>query len=119
MAFRHTYELVKVLEIDVDIGNEQFSLRLELLQCTLESNCFRAHISRPEFCRIQSTFPQNQEGQPVHQPSDEVIFVNWSYYLSRDYTRFEALSPDDAIQLVLNDIEQVLIKFNPVNCNQD
>lgn len=119
MVLRHTYELVKVLEVDVDIDNEQFPLRLKLLQCTSDSNYFRAYISRPEFYRIQSTFPQNQEGQPVHQPSDEVIFVDWSYYLSRDYTRFEALSLDDAIQSVLNDIEQVLIKFNPITCNQD
>ncbi len=116
MTFKYTYELLKVLEFDVDIYNEQFALRLELLQCTSDSNCFRAHIWRTEFYRIQSTFPQNEE---THQPSDEVIFVDWSYYLSEDYTRFQAISPDDAIQLILNDIEQVLIKFNPVNCNQD
>lgn len=67
MTFIYRYKLLKVLAFDVDIYDKQFGLRLELLQCTSDSNCFRAHIWRTEFYRIQSTFLQNETtGQLAH-----------------------------------------------------
>lgn len=57
MTFEHIYELLKVLGFSIDIYNACFTLKLELLQYTSDSNCFRAHIWHSGFYQIQSTFP--------------------------------------------------------------
>ena len=106
------YELVKVLEFNIDLqGIEIFPLRLEIFR-SLEDNCrFRAHIWRTEFFRIQSTFPQ-EDGKPSHQTSDEEILVDFSHYLTVDYDDFRANSIEEAIELIIEDLKRFLDKTN-------
>ena len=103
------YELIKTIEFDVAIGEEGFSLRIELFRASSSPNEFRAHIWRREFFRIQSTFPQDAKThEPVDPPSDEMIFVDDSHQLQGRYDHFHAESESAAIQLILEDVRRRL-----------
>ncbi len=103
------YELVKVVESDVEIGDDRFPLRVELFQNTNDAHRFRARIWRTEMYRIQSTFPQDElTHEPVDRPSDETILVDHSLYLGRSYSEFEAESQEAALQLILKDYRMFL-----------
>src|SRR5262245_8392408 len=105
------FELVKTVEFNLGIAEDHLSLRLELFQDISDAQRFRARIWRLEMYRIQSTFPQNEtDGQPADQPSDEYIFVDTSAWLSQRYEDFRAERPDNAIQFILNDLRDFLIR---------
>ncbi len=106
------YELVKVLEFNIDLqGIENFPVRLEIFR-SLEDNCrFRAHIWRTEFFRIQSSFPL-EDNKPSHDPADEEILLDFSHYLRDDYNDFNANSLETAIELIIEDLKCFLDKTN-------
>ncbi len=106
---RVTYELVKVVECDVEIGDDQFAVRVELLQSDSDVRHFRARIWRTEMYRLQSTFPQDPStNEPAHAPSDEIIWVDHSHTLGRSYSDFEAESPEAALRLIMEDYQTFL-----------
>ena len=103
------YELFKTIEFDVAIGDDGFSLRIELLRAISSSNHFRVHAWRSEFFRIQSTFPQESKShRPADLPSDELIFIDYSTQLKGDYSDFRAENEIAALQLILDDCQQFL-----------
>ena len=105
------FELAKIIEFDVEVAEDHFSLRLELFQDISDAQRFRARIWRLELYRIQSTFPQNEtDGQPSDHPSDESIFVDTGSWLSQRYEDFQAETPDRAIQIILNDLRDFLVR---------
>jgi hypothetical protein len=116
MAIEHSsvaggvYELVKLIEFDVNIAGDIFSLRIELQRSASNPKWFRAHLWREEMYRIQPTFPQDARG-PVHEPSDEGILIDWSHYLDDDYRDFEASSPDKALRLILDSVRRALVRL--------
>lgn len=105
------FELAKIIEFDLEVAEDHFSLRLELFQDISDAQRFRARIWRLEMYRIQSTFPQNEtDGQPSDQPSDESILVDTGLWLSQRYEDFQAETPDRAIQIILNDLRDFLVR---------
>src|SRR5258708_32282079 len=105
----HLYALVKTVEFDVVLGDDSFALRVELFQGKTRRQTFRANIWRNELYRIQSTFPQNPStGRPEHQPSDEVVLIDWSSNLRGNYSVFKAASSPPALIIVLTAIQAVL-----------
>ena len=105
------FELAKTVEFNLEVAEDHFSLRVELFQDISNAQRFRARIWRLEMYRIQSTFPQNEtDGQPSHQPSDESIFVDTGLWLSQRYEDFQAETPDRAIQIILNDLRDFLVR---------
>ncbi len=103
------YELLKVLEFDLDLGDDRFPLRLEIFRSLDDSCLFRARIWRTEFFRIQSSFPQ-EDGKPSHDPSDELILLDFSDYLAENYDDFRANSIEAAIDLIFEDLKHFLDK---------
>jgi len=105
----HLYALVKTVEFDVVLGDDSFALRVELFQDKTRRQTFRANIWRNELYRIQSTFPQNPStGRPEHQPSDEVVLIDWSSNLRGNYSVFKAASSAAALNMVLKAIRAAL-----------
>jgi len=105
----HLYALVKTVEFDVVLGDDSFALRVELFQDKTRRRTFRANIWRSEFYRIQSTFPQNPStGLPEHQPSDEVVLIDWSANVRGNYSVFKAASSTAALNMVLKVIRAAL-----------
>lgn len=97
------YELIKTVECDLQVGDDGFSVRIELFRNITSSGWFRAHLWRTEFYRLQSTFPQKQpSGQPAHHPSDELIQIDWSSTLDQDYKDFQASDQEAALQQILD-----------------
>ncbi len=104
-----TYELFKVVEFDVEIGDDQFTVRVELLQSNSDVRHFRARLWRTEMYRLQSTFPQDPStNEPAHAPSDEIIWVDHSHYLGKSYSDFEADSQEAALRLIMEDYQTFL-----------
>jgi len=104
------FELVKVIEFDVQIGDDGYGIRVELLQEVLDGNRFRARLWRNEFFRIQSTFQHLENtGESTDRPSDEAIFVESDDWLSGKYVDFWAETPESALQTVLNDFRNFLV----------
>src|SRR6266481_2373190 len=105
----HFYAMVKTVEFDVVLGDDSFTLRVELFQDKTRRRTFRANIWRNEFYRIQSTFPQNSStGLPEHQPSDEVILIDWSANVRGDYSVFKAADSSAALNMVFKAIRAAL-----------
>ncbi len=105
------FELAKTVEFNLEVAEDHFSLRVELFQDISDAQRFRARIWRLEMYRIQSTFPQNEtDGQPADQPSDESIFVDTGAWLSQRYEDFRAETPNRAIQIILNDLRDFLVR---------
>lgn len=105
------YELVKTVEFDVEIGDDQFVLRIELFRTVSDIHTFRAHIWRTEMYRIQSSFPRDQlTDKPAHLPSDEVILVDLNY-LTGDFSNFQAENQEIALQLVMHDFQDFLTRI--------
>jgi hypothetical protein len=103
------YELIKTVEFDVTLGDDGFTVRIELFRSTTNVNHFRAHIWRSEFFRIQSTFPQDgKTHQPADQPSDELIFTDYSSQFKGRYSDFQAESEDVALQVIFDDYKSFL-----------
>lgn len=103
------FELATTIECDLEVAEDHFSLRLELFQDISDAQRFRARIWRLERYRIQSTFPQT-DGEPSDQSSDELILVETGLWLSRRYEDFRAEKPDRAIQIILNDLRDFLVR---------
>lgn len=105
------YELVKVVELDVEIGEDHFALRIELFHNNSSAHSFRAHLWRSEMYRIQSTFPQDEStNEPAHLPSDELILIDHSHYLARSYSNFQAESQAAALQMIIDDFQGFLTR---------
>ncbi len=104
------FELAKVIEFDIQIGDDGYGIRVELLQELSDGNRFRARLWRNEFFRIQSTFPQIENtGHPADGPSDEAIYVDSDDWLSGHYRDFRAETPESALQTVLNAFRNFLV----------
>ena len=94
------FDVVSVSEADVEMGDESFRLRFEITRSRKDRRRYRAHLLRAELYRIQPTSPQSK-GQPRHQPSDELIWVDWTSILRGYDTPYRARSPAEAEQRVL------------------
>jgi len=90
------FDLIKITEFDLHLGEESFRIRVELTR-------FRANVWRAEHYRIQSTFPQNS-GRPGHEPSDELVWVNWSEILRTCNKVFVSPSVARAGEAVFNEL---------------
>ena len=97
------FNLIKVTEFDLQLGEESFRIRVELTQSHLERRRFRANVWRAEVYRIQSTFPQNS-GRPQHEPSDELVWVNWNEILRTCNKVFVSPSVARAGEAVFNEL---------------
>ncbi|HEX2679733.1 MAG TPA: hypothetical protein VHQ03_00405 [Candidatus Dormibacteraeota bacterium] len=105
------YELVKTVQLNVSLGDDSFALKVELFQEAADNHRFHADIWRNELFRIQSTFPQDpSSGRPLHNPSDEMILIDWSTNLVGDYSVFNAESAAAALDTVVQDIQNALDK---------
>jgi hypothetical protein len=101
------YDLVRVSEFDLGLGEESFRVRLELARSRSSRRTFRASVRRAELYRIQSTFPL-KHGRPQHEQSDEMALVDWSGILRLFREPFSAPSVAAAERLVLGEVDASL-----------
>ena len=104
------FELKRTLEFDFILGDDSFPMRIDVLQDIANPNQFRCRIWKLEFYRIQPTFPQDNDGEPLPFSADELIWTDWEYNLNDDYQLFTAKDSDDALAKILADIKQFLVR---------
>lgn len=102
------FKLVSTVEFDLSIGNQFLPTRVELFQDTERKRFFRCRMWERELHRIQSTFPQNSNGEPLHGPSDEELLVERTWELSSRFENFEAASADGAMRIFLSSLKEYL-----------
>ena len=104
------YELIKTLELDIRLGDDSYTFRIELFVDTEHENRFRCRVWEFEMFRLVPTFPQNEQGEPVHI-SDDVMMVDRGIPRSRvQYPVEDIVAPsvDAAVEIVLRDLKDHL-----------
>jgi hypothetical protein len=107
------FEMIKTYELDIDVGSpvgneERFSLRIELFRSTSDKRVFRYKTWRTELFRIQSTFPQNEFGGHKHDPSDEMIWVEFSLPHFGSCEELIADNPEEALKKIIGNFSKAL-----------
>jgi hypothetical protein len=100
------FELLRILEVDLEIEEDAWPVRIELYRDKEDEAHFRARVWLLETFRIQPTFPQNEQGLPQDEVADEDVLVEWSYNLSEDFNSFSAESEEEALQQILGALEE-------------
>jgi hypothetical protein len=104
------FELVKVAELDIRLGDNSWSIRIELLRDTGTADHFRCHVWELELFRLTPSFPRNENGQPEHI-TDDVLMVDRGIARSQiAYPREDIVAPDveAALEIVLGDLKDFL-----------
>jgi hypothetical protein len=103
------FELVKVIELDITLGDDFMPTRIEIFQDTERTDFFRCRVWELERFRLTPTFPM-EDGKPLHI-SDDVIQVERSvtYRISEDLCDgYVAADVDAALQKVIDDLNSFL-----------
>jgi hypothetical protein len=105
------FKLIDVYEFDIEFpiaedDVDSFSIKIELFQSTKDQNIYRYKIWRNEYFRIQSTSPQNEFGDPEHQPSDEDIIVRLSLPHLRNSGEIFAKNSDEAFKIFIDNLNK-------------
>lgn len=74
--------LIETIELLVPFKEEELTLRIEIFESMAQSRKYCARIWRLEYYRLQPTFPQGDDGQPVHGPSDELVLKEFEGFES-------------------------------------
>lgn len=99
------YELLRTLEVDLEIEGDAWPVRIELYRDREDETHFRARVWLLETFRIQPTFPQTDEGLPQDDAGDEDVLVEWSYNLREDLDSFVAENEQEAFETVMSALE--------------
>ena len=89
------FELLRTFEVDLEIEEDAWPVRIELYRDKEDEAHFRARVWLLETFRIQPTFPQREDGLPQDDAADEDVLVEWSYNLGEDFNSFSAESEED------------------------
>ena len=105
------FELVKVIEVDITVGDDLIPTRIEILQDTARSDFFRCRVWELERFRLIPRFPMDENGTPLHI-SDDVIQVErsttYAIFNKLDYRGFAAANVEAAVQMVIDDLKSFL-----------
>jgi hypothetical protein len=104
------YELVKTVEVDIRLGDDSWTTRVELLRDTEKSDHFRCRVWELELHRLTPSFPRDENDLPAHV-TDSPIFVERGIAHSRiKYPLEEIVAPDAdaALRIVLDDLKRFL-----------
>ena len=113
------YELVKICELDIQLGEDSYTLRIELFQNTEKDGHFRCHAWELEMFRLVPTFPMDETNEPAHF-CDDVIMVDRG--IPRSSIRYpveDIVAPnvDAAFEIVLRDLKGFLEHSTTANAN--
>ena len=104
------YELAKICELDIQLGENSYMLRIELFRNTEKEGHYRCHAWELEMFRLVPTFPMGESNEPAHT-CDDVVMVDRG--IPRSSIRYPvedivAPSVDAAFEIVLGDLKGFL-----------
>jgi hypothetical protein len=99
------FELIKTLEFEILSDCGKIKGKMELFRNLENSEHFRLSTSEAEMFRLASTFPQNDEGKPIHN-TDEILWTEKTFPTNiNDTKEFMAKGESEAVKIVLSRIE--------------
>lgn len=101
------FELVRTLELDVELGDEPVVLRLEIFAARDRTGVYRARLWRQDVFRLRRSFPRDAGDEPIEQ-TDDTVYVEWPELLEGEYEELSASSIDDAETIVRADLQRAL-----------
>ncbi|MBA2646605.1 MAG: hypothetical protein H0U81_07390 [Pyrinomonadaceae bacterium] len=103
------FELVRVLELDITLGDDFIPTRIELFRDTERDDYFRCHVWELEHFRLTPTFPQDGSGGPAHISDDVIMVERGTTYRIRGFGgSFTASSADAALEMVIAELNDFL-----------
>jgi hypothetical protein len=104
------YELARTFEVDLQLGGDSLTFRIEFFRNTDATDRFRCHVWDLERFRLKPTFPRDDNGEPSHV-CDDIVMVERGMPRSRiPYPLEDIVAPDldAALEIVLNDLKAFL-----------
>jgi hypothetical protein len=104
------YELANTYELDVQLGEGSYSLRIELFRNTETEGHFRCHAWELKSFRLGPTFPMDENGNPTHV-CDDVLMVDRGIAQSGTHYHLEDIVASDvnaALGIVVEDLKRFL-----------
>ena len=102
------FRLAEVVEVDVLLGDDSWSWRMEVFQAVGREDLFRYRAWELELFRLQPTFPQDEAGDPLHL-SDDALLVNRPLPLALTGSdSFTTGSVAEAVDVALEDLRRTL-----------
>ncbi len=99
------FELVRTVEVDLEIEEDSWPVRIELFRDRDDDETYRAHVWLLETFRIQPLYPMDEEGEPQEAPADEDLLIEWNRNLDADLDAFTAASDEEALAIVLASLD--------------
>jgi hypothetical protein len=101
------FELVRTLELDVELGDEPMVLRIEIFRARHQRQLYRARLWRRDLFRLTPSFPRDERDEPTAR-TDDRCFVEWPELLESDYDEILAASPEAAEDKIVHDLRRAL-----------
>ena len=104
------YELVKTVEVDIQLGDDSWTTRIELLHDTEKADHFRCRVWELEFHRLTPSFPRDENDLPIHI-TDSPIFVERGIAHSQIKYPLEVITApdaDSALEIIIGDLKRFL-----------
>jgi len=104
------YELANTYELDVRLGEDSYSLRIELFRNTETEGHFRCHAWELERFRLTPTFPMDENGNPTHVSDDLLMVDRGIAHSETHYQLGDIVAPDveAALEIVVDDLKRFL-----------
>ncbi|MBC7910284.1 MAG: hypothetical protein H7Y30_07275 [Pyrinomonadaceae bacterium] len=102
--------MAKTFELDIQLGETSFTMRIELFHNTEKEDHFRCHVWELEMFRLTPTSPMDENNQPAHI-CDDVLMADRGIPRSHiPYPLEDIVAPniDAALEIVLNDLKGFL-----------
>ncbi len=108
------FELVKTYEVDLALGNDTFSARIELFRSLSDPRLFRYRSWRDEPFKIRPSFPEDRVVKSEHGPSNEVILIELMLPRFGSDDNFYADDSSDALSKILTDLNMSLVHMTGI-----
>jgi hypothetical protein len=102
------YELIKVIEVDIELGEDAWTARIELFQDTERKDFFRCNVWERELFRLIPSFPRDENNEPAHFTDDAILVKRPIAHSKLDYKGFVAPDQDTALKMIIDDLKYFL-----------
>jgi len=98
------FEFVKVIELDITLGDDFIPTRIEIFRDTERTDFFRCRVWELEHFNLTPTFPMDEDGKPLHISSDIVQVersTTYRIFNNLSYEGFVAINANTALQKII------------------
>ena len=102
------FTLARVVEVDLALGEESWSERIEIWQDSEDSTRFRCRFWETEPFRLIPSFPRDEQGEPAHQTEDTLLVERSLTGQGITLEPFHAATIEEAVTIALGDLRRFI-----------